>query len=289
MSTVKTYHSINSTNQYASFSISKMEDIYAKRDGKADEPHRHDYYTVLLVAKGSGTHSIDFNAYTLADQQIYFVSPGQVHQVIEKQKSVGFVMTFSTTFLVENSIHLSFIDSLNLFHDYGQSPPLPLDARQLQKLIGYCTEINHLHHGTSPMKELAIGAYLKLLLIDCNTLCAINPLESSLNLSGNHTIRTFKEHVNERYREQHNTSYYAEQMHITPDHLNRTIKNALGITAKEYIQSRITTEAKRLLYFTDLTTKEIAFNLGFSEPSHFSAFFKKCTKISPSDFKYQKV
>jgi AraC-like DNA-binding protein len=262
-----------------------MEDIYTQRNGKADEPHRHDYYTVLLVAQGNGTHSIDFNAYPLANHQIYFVSPGQVHQVIEEEKSIGFAMTFSTAFLVENSIHLSFVESLNLFHDYGQSPPLALNAQQLEKLNGYCTEIHHLHHSDAAMKELAVGSYLKLLLIACNTICSINPLEASVDLTGNQTIRAFKEHVNAGYKEQHGTSYYADLMHITPDHLNRSIKNAIGITAKEYIQSRITTEAKRLLYFTELTTKEIAFDLGFSEPSHFSAFFKKCTKTSPTEFR----
>src|SRR5690606_15661846 len=100
MNTVKTYQKVNSEKENVSFGISKMEDIYTKRNGKVDEPHRHNYYTVLVINKAKGLHKIDFNTYELSKNQIYFVAPGQVHQVIEKEKSVGFSMVFSNQFLV---------------------------------------------------------------------------------------------------------------------------------------------------------------------------------------------
>ena len=91
--------------------------------------------------------------------------------------------------------------------------------------------------------------------------------------------------VNESYKSEHSISYYADQLHITPDQLNRIIKSTIGKTSKEYIQSRLITEAKRLLYFSNLSNKEIAFELGFNEPANFSAFFKKCSGFSPLNFK----
>ena len=91
--------------------------------------------------------------------------------------------------------------------------------------------------------------------------------------------------VEANYQNWHASSQYAEALHITPDHLNRTVKSLIGKTAKEYIQSRITVAAKRMLYFSDQSNKEIGYALGFSEPGNFSAFFKKCTGQSPSDFK----
>ena len=88
MNTVKTYNKVNSEKDTVSFGISKMEDIYTTRNGKVDEPHRHNYYTVLIIKQAKGLYKIDFNSYELSDQQIFFVAPGQVHQVIETKKSI---------------------------------------------------------------------------------------------------------------------------------------------------------------------------------------------------------
>ena len=289
MNSVKTYQAVNREQQDVHFGVSKMEDIYTKRKGKVDEPHRHNFFTVLLIKKAKGQHKIDFNTYELGQKQIFFVAPGQVHQVIEREKSEGFAMTFSNQFLIKNAIPLSFIESLNLFHNYGQSPPLTLSSDQFESIQNFCHQIYSLFHGDSHMKTLSIGAYLKLLLIECNNSCSINPIESDVDTSGDNLIRTFKNAVDSSYKKEHSTSYYADQLHITPDHLNRVIKSKIGKTAKEYIQSRITTEAKRLLYFTDLSNKEIGYQLGFNEPANFSAFFKKCTGYSPSNFKKREL
>lgn len=289
MSIVKTYQKVNSEKENVSFGISKMEEIYTKRNGKIDEPHRHNYYTVLIINKSEGFHKIDFNTYHLGTNQIFFVAPGQVHQVIETTKSYGFVMTFSNQFLVENSIPLSFIDSLNLFHNYGQSPPLLPSKLQFESIEAFANQILNLFHSEAIMKQLSIGAFLKLLLIECNSICSINPIESDIDSTGDNLIRNFKNTVDKHYKKEHSTTYYANELYITPDHLNRTVKSKIGKTAKEYIQARIITEAKRLLYFTELNNKEIAYELGFNEPANFSAFFKKNTLLSPSNFKKKEI
>lgn len=196
-----------------------MEDVYAKRNGKVDEPHRHDFFTVLVINKAKGTHKIDFNSYDLGSSQIYFVSPGQVHQVIEEEASKGYAMTFSTQFLIENSIQLSFIESLNLFHDYGQSPPLTPDEAQYIKVESYAIEVFNLYHGAANLKEQSIGAFLKLFLIECNNICSINPIESNSVTSKNHTIGKFKRLVNESYKSEHSISYYADQLFLSLIHI----------------------------------------------------------------------
>ncbi|MFC4689912.1 helix-turn-helix domain-containing protein [Dokdonia genika] len=289
MKPVKTYQRVNTKKEDATFAISRMEDIYDKHNGKVDEPHRHNYFTVLIIKQASGEHKIDFKSYALAAHQVYFVAPGQVHQVIETEKSFGYVMTFSNQFLVANSISLAFIDSLNLFQNYGHSPPLLPEEKQHQKIASYAENILELFHSESSMKQLSIGAFLKLLLIECNNICSLNPVDTDKDSAVNNVLRDFKKIVNSDYRREHSTTYYANRLHISPDHLNRTIKSKIGKTAKEYIQARIITEAKRLLYFTDVTTKEIAYEFGFNEPANFSAFFKNCTQMSPTTFKKREV
>ena len=289
MNTVKTYHKVDVHDDEKSFVISKMENIFQNRNGITDEPHRHEYYTVIVVKQAKGVHKIDFINYELGEHQIFFVSPGQVHQIIEEEKSIGYAMTFSAQFLIENSIPISFIEGLNLFRDYGQTPPLTPSENQFHQLTQYASEIDKLFHSDTMMKKLSIGAFLKLFLIACNNVCAASPLEIDAVNSINHTIRTFKDLVNKYYKAQHSAAFYANQMNVSADHLNRLIKSSIGKTVKEYIQSRITIEAKRLIYFSQLTNKEIGFELGFDEPANFSAFFKNCTGYSPSHFKQNEI
>ena len=285
MEAVKTYQNVNREDESMSFGISRMEDIHDKHGGKPDEPHRHNYYTILLVKKASGEHRIDFNSYPLGNMQLFFISPGQVHQMIEASQSVGYSMVFSTQFLVQNNIPLSFIDDLNLFNDFGDTPPLTLSKEELETLSRYAEEILEINASDRSFKYEAMGAFIKLILIRCHNLCSLKSIDSNIQETGNTVLRNFKSLVDLHHTQWHGTTEYANELNISPDHLNRVIKSLTGKTAKEHIQSRIITAAKRLIYFTDLSSKEIGYELGFSEPGNFSAFFKRCTGFSPSKFK----
>lgn len=285
MESLKIYEKINSKESNVHFGISKMKDIYTKRKGNRDVPHRHNYYTILVIKNGKGIHKIDFNTYDIGESQIFFVSPNQVHQLIEDTATEGFSIVFSNQFLIKNNISISFVENLNLFQNYGQNPPLIPNKNQFNSIVNFSNEIYNLYNSDANMKFLSIGAFLKLLLIQCNNICTLHPIDPDGNIPTGKIVKDFKTEVELNYKKEHSTSFYADRLHISPDYLNRKIKSKIGKTAKEYIQTKIIIEAKRLLYFTDMTNKEIAYELGFNEPANFSAFFKKNTNYSPSQFK----
>lgn len=279
--TIKTYKDVNH-NSGTNFRIQRIEDIYAERNGEADEPHRHDYYTIILVKEAAGKHIIDFNAYSLEPNQVYFVSPGQVHQVLEEKQSFGYVILFSAEFLAESHIPCYFIDDLNLFNDNGHTPPLPLNKAEFEQLSAICEEMLKVQNSDLKYKNEAVGSHIKLFLIHTNNVCTLKNDNPQNQEAINSILKNFKNLLNEKYKEWHQTSEYAGELNVTPDYLNRVVKSLTGKTAKEFIQSRIVTEARRLLYFSDMTTKEVGYHLGFSEPANFSAFFKKNTGLSPT-------
>ncbi|MCI5057038.1 MAG: helix-turn-helix domain-containing protein [Flavobacteriales bacterium] len=282
---VKVYEHINKSNDDVSFAITKMEDIYDARQGKADEAHRHSYFTVLIVFEATGRHIIDFCEYNLTNHQVYFISPEQVHQIEEHERSRGFVLTFSNDFLAKNNISEGFIDDLKLFNDFSESPPLHLDAKDCEKLKAYCTELLEIQTCNNPFQYEALGALLKLILIHCNIICDVHSDSNNHSMDNAHDlIRRFKHLIRQKFQVWHAVSDYADQLAVTPDHLNRVVKKITGKTAKNHIQSRVLIEAKRALYFSKSSLKEIAFALGFNDPANFSNFFKKHTGTTPSEF-----
>lgn len=265
-----------------------METIFDQAKGNIDIPHRHDYYTVLFIEKATGSHLIDYQNYPLLSKQVFFVSPGQVHQVNTLSRPKGRVITFSREFLMNNNIPESFISNINLFQQFGDSPPLELDQITFDRLSRIVEEMITCLPLDLHYRNRALGALLQLFLIYCNNSRKLDTTQLDDQNSGICILRDFKSLVEAHFTKWHKVTKYATQIHITPKHLSHTVKILSGKTAKAFIQDRITLEAKRLLLHTQLTVKEVAYRLGFTEPLHFSGFFKKQTGKSPSDFRNEK-
>mgnify|MGYP000356442481 FL=1 len=262
-----------------------MGEIHDRAGGKVDVPHRHDYYTVILIKEAKGQHIIDYHSYDLAPLQVHFVSPGQVHQVVTPSRPKGSVFTFSRDFLVENNIPESFISNINLFRQFGETPPLGIDEITFERLSRILKEMQECLPLELHYRKRALGALLQLFLIYCNNSCLLDMTQLDEENSGVCMLRDFKKLVNENFQQWHKVAEYAPILHVSPKHLSHTIKQLTGKTAKEVIQDRLTLEAKRLLFHTDLSIKEIAFRVGFEAPLHFSSFFKKQAGQSPSQYR----
>jgi AraC family transcriptional regulator, transcriptional activator of pobA len=98
-------------------------------------------------------------------------------------------------------------------------------------------------------------------------------------------VRKFNLAVENHYKTQHQVQFYADLLNKSP----KTLSNLFAIykqkTPVGIIHERIALEAKRLLIYTDKSAKEIAFELGFEEISHFSRFFKNKENCSPKEFR----
>ncbi|PWV53988.1 helix-turn-helix domain-containing protein [Chitinophaga sp. S165] len=101
-------------------------------------------------------------------------------------------------------------------------------------------------------------------------------------------VRQYNLLVEKNYKVEHRVKFYADQLNRSP----KTLANLFALyndkSPLAIIQDRVLLEAKRLLIYTDKTSKEIAYDLGFADAAHFSAFFKKLASFAPSDFRNNK-
>lgn len=80
-------------------------------------------------------------------------------------------------------------------------------------------------------------------------------------------------------------SDFARQLNVHVNHLNRAVKATTQKTTSQIISERMLQESKILLRHSNWNVSEIAFALGFTEPTHFNNFFKKYLQLSPSKFR----
>jgi AraC-like DNA-binding protein len=268
------------------FALKRMEEVYRQNNGAPDVPHRHDYYSIIFIEKGEGEHVVDFTTYTVENQTIYFLLPGQMHQVIMRTEPKGWAITFTEQFLIRNAIPDKMINDLYLFNDYGQSPPLPVSDRDMPVYVSLVEQMMHFARSIDNYKAEAVGSLVKLFLIQSNNHCSMHKLNNpQLIETSNHLLRNFKRLLDLHYASWHKVSDYASEMAVTADYLNKTVKALTGRSAKDMIQSKLLTEAKRALIFVPVSNKELAFSLGFEEAAHFNNFFKKIAGQTPSEFR----
>jgi AraC family transcriptional activator of pobA len=99
------------------------------------------------------------------------------------------------------------------------------------------------------------------------------------------TVDALRKLVEEHFQKERQLAFYADKLAMTVDRLNDHVRRATGVTAGHLIRQRVLTEAKRQLVFTSLPIHEIAYDLAFSDPSHFARFFRKQTGTTPHEFR----
>jgi AraC family transcriptional regulator, transcriptional activator of pobA len=127
---------------------------------------------------------------------------------------------------------------------------------------------------------------LALIAIEVVRLAASHARSGTVTLKpADPIVEALRQLVEEHFRKERLLGFYAEKLAMTPDRLNDHVKRATGVTAGHLIRQRVLTEAKRQLVFTSQAIHEIAYDLAFSDPSHFARFFRKQTGTTPHDFR----
>lgn len=253
-------------------------------------PHRHDHFTIILVENAQGSHQIDFQHYALVPNQVFFISPEQIHHLnITEGIPAGQVLMFTPDFLLQYSILPERLSELDLFFNCDEAKPLVLSSAQMQEIQGYLSKIASESASENAYRWEAVGAWLKLLLLELRRIKS-NLQQENIRWDKRKAeiVRQFKQDVEAHFRQWHQVQQFAEAQTLSSNYLNEVIKSETGISTKDFIQNRLLLEAKRLAQYSDLTMKQIAFTLGYEDAAQFSKFFKKCAGVAFSVYAAKK-
>lgn len=247
-------------------------------------PHRHDFYHVVWVTRGSGWHIIDSERYEVKSNTLFFMSPGQVHDFQLSADTTGFTINFSAEFF---SLQLQ---NKNLLHEipvYKLESPIAavyLDSDAAAALGSVVDEIASEYEAEEPGYQDVLRSYLAIFLAKASRFAqppaGADGTERSLALA-----RRFKGLLEQHYRTVAEPAEYARMLRVTERALAEATRRVLGATPNQLIRDRIILEAKRLLLHSEIPVSQIADQLAFEDPAYFSRCFKKHTGRSPVDYR----
>lgn len=265
------------------FIISRFAQYLANRDYLL-QPHGHSFYHLVFFSKGGGKQAIDFTSFVIKPGQIYFMTPGQVHNWHFSGEVDGYIVNFSEYFFHSFLKESNYLERFPFFSGYGDDQVVSLKNDGLLQVTDL---FERLLNELNPVKSHASDMIRTLLLqIFINVTRQVDPARlMQLSLPGYTTLRNFQKLVNENYKKFRLPSEYAKILYVTPNYLNALCRDLMGKSAGELIRDRIMLEAKRLLVHADNSVSEIATQLSFQDNSYFTKFFKKYAGRTPEDFR----
>lgn len=247
--------------------VSRMKEVI-----KPTRPHKHDgYYEIILLFQGAGFHTINDEVYEVTPPVFHMLKPGQVHCWDFSQIPKGYVIMF------RENLFQTFRGVREKLYEL----PAEIKLAQPQAYMDLFEQC-YLEYQQVPQCLATLEAYLNLIIIKLDALSREQLLPNS---PAHQTLYAFKKLVDQSFLDYKSVHQYADLLKLSTAKLNEVCKSSLGKSAQSIIKERIVLEAKNLLYHTDKTVAETAFDLQFSDASNFVKFFKAQTGFTPQQYR----
>lgn len=251
-------------------------------------PLKSDFYRIAICRRGSVNVDCGLETFMHQRNTIHFNFPSQLFSLYNKSNDMyAYYMLFNEQF-IEGLLPLSSIQKQFPFLDYAGIPFFQLTETQANEIEDLFFKIDaEIKQRKTALKQ-SIQLYINLILIAANRSYIEQGLSKKLDISKDNTLlMRFKKLVSQFFITKRQVAEYAHLLTVTPNHLNKIIKEQTGKTASDFINAMLLMEAKALLKHTELSISEIAYQLDFTDPSHFNKFFKKGTEHTPLNYRNQ--
>ncbi|HWA34541.1 MAG TPA: AraC family transcriptional regulator [Cyclobacteriaceae bacterium] len=261
----------------------RIRDIEVVLNGKemAQELHRHDFFFVLALEKGKGKHVIDFVPFDVGNNCIFMMRPGQVHELFLKAGCSGYLLEFNAEFY-----HVNDRGTSHSLRSATKTNLCKVDKGSFGRLRTVLANIFEEYRDQKTGYDEVIRAQLDIFFIELiRNRQQSSPPSTAETLYDQERLEEFLQLVETNASTKKQVADYEDMLNMSNYQLSALTKRVLGKTPSELINDYIILESKRQLLATSSQVNQIAWHLGFEDPSYFIRFFKKHTGFSPEAFR----
>lgn len=245
------------------------------------QAHRDDHYIFILQESGHTSIMLDFNVIELNGAALFYILPGQVHHYVATRDVSGWFMAMDASLLQDAFRN-------ELVSNTGKEQALMLaDASYLSQCFNLLYNIRK-QDNTGPHHMQVMHLILAGLTgMFAEAYCLAGKSSSNQPSRVESITKTFKQLLATHFTTVKSPAEYAGMLNISLSYLNEAVKQSTGFSVTYWIQQQVMLEAKRMLYYTSLTVKEIAYTLGYEDHTYFARLFKKTLQCTPLHFRRQ--
>lgn len=270
------------STQHLGFVMMPIE-IAHQHHSVLEAAHKQAFYTILFCLQGKGNMIVDKQQIAIQANSVICIGPNSVSSFDLQSITNGWMILFSDSFfsMRYNDNVLYNFDCLK-YNNICQQILEQNDATEWQF---YMQLMNREHQQNALGAQSVLRSYMNIILSILNRNNTAIQGKKELRSIKDKKITAFEKLIELYYKKEKLPSFYANEMYITTNYLNRICQEKRGLSAGDMIRKRVIIEAERLLYHTYNSISEIAIELGFESTSYFTSFFKKHTGLTPDAFR----
>jgi YesN/AraC family two-component response regulator len=276
------YTLINPQNGHLAFKIFSFEN-----NNHFDHIQRLGYYSMILVLEGHGKLKADFSDYNFHKNTLMCFSPYQPF-MMDSNILEGICLHFHPDFFCIHKHHQEVACNGVLFNNIYNPPFIQISSQQSSYFISLIEQMKEEMQNASIAQYELLISHLKIFLIKASRIKIEQNPETKNTFAESEQpfiLQNLKDAIENHFKTKHSASEYADLLNISAKSLAKICKNYFNKTLTDLISERIVIEAKRELYMTSKTVKEIAYELGYQDEYYFSRFFKVNADVSPQIYR----
>lgn len=296
MNTILNFDTIHEYNEFLGIEtlhplVSSIDFSEVKKDFRHIRK-RYGFYFIFLKDVKCGDLIYGRHTYDYQEGTLVFIAPGQIagkDDTGETFQMQGWGLCFHPDLLRGTTLGQQMKDYT--FFSYESNESLHMSERERQIIVNSFQEIREeLIHSIDKHSKSIITANIEVFLNHCLRFYDRQFITRE-NVNVDVLSRFEKELITYFDSDKPQTvglpsvQYFADELHLSANYFGDLIKKETGTSAQEYIQKRIIEKAKDILYNSEKSINEVAYELGFKYPHHFSRMFKKIVGSSPTDYR----